>query len=140
MKYRLLLIIIDQNGHRDMFARHQPFLFGFGWLGAGLAAKSKLKFLVTRGDFRRDGRGAGLRIQLSSSSSIIIRSLSSTSLGKGVDLSDSGCNFGAEKGDGVRRLLRWRKGRVVTGSDDFKFMTLKAGKAFTQHSYLGSSL
>ena len=59
---------------------------------------------------------------------MIIRSLSSISLCKGVD---SGCNFGVGKGDIVRG---------VAGSDDFTFITLKAGKVFTQHSYLGSSL
>ena len=59
---------------------------------------------------------------------MIIRSVSSTSLCNGVD---SGCNFGVGKGDIVR---------VVAGSDGFIFMTLKAGKVFTQHSYLGSSL
>ena len=104
--------------------RTTPFLFGFGSLGTGLVAKSKFKFLDARGGFLRGGRCASFWL----SSSIIIRSLSSTSLCKGVD---SGCNLGVGKGDIVR---------VVAGSDGFKFMTLKAGKVFMQHSYLGSNL
>ena len=88
-----------------------------------MVAKSKFKFLVARGGFLQWRQRASLWL----SSFIIIRSLSSASLCKGVD---SVCDFGVGNGDI----------QVVRVVDGFKFMTLKAGIFFTQHSYLGSSL